>query len=506
MGRTTVLAALVVVAALFSDWLLRAATGVTTTPADAVVGIAAALVALSVLALLWRQTKAALARVQVSTRKVTELAAEQEIARLRQQDQRDLEQWTGYLRDQSAHRHLVLMAALERAASGDAPEPTLDQVGPSSGPLAALTQQLRVQEAEALARVAELAQRVAPGEATMFVTVAQRLHALVMRLLDALSGAEGQVEDPELLHDLFKIDHLATRLRRAIESLALLGGQNPRRVRQALDVALLLRTAVQEIENYPRVRVVATRPGIAVLGHAGPAVVHLLAELAENAAAFSPPDSQVLMRAQAVPAGLAIEIEDRGLRIDPVRRDQFNRLLAQPDRVAQRALFRGGHLGLLVVSQIAQRYGITVRLGDSVYGGTVAVVVLPPDLLTAPTPPGSSPVAAPQPSSREPFPHGQPVTAVPAFAPRQPVASAPASSPAGPDGRPTLPQRNARAPRRQVPVIPAAPRGAPTAGLAAAFTSGRSQGRDQLVPQRADRPEAAAPEPMTDTTNDRGRV
>ncbi|MFJ4990379.1 hypothetical protein ACIP9H_42160 [Streptomyces sp. NPDC088732] len=179
---------------------------------------------------------------------------------------------------------------------------------PGDDPLAAALSRLRSDIVEAFAAAgAERAARLAQAEQSeVFVYIARRLHVLVSRALEALSEAERDVEDPELLHRLFTIDHLVTRTRRAVESLAVLGGETPRRVRKPLLLSTVLRQAVAEIEQYPRVRAVLPGTELALPGYVGPDVIHLLAELVENAARFSPPETQVILRAEQVPAGVVV--------------------------------------------------------------------------------------------------------------------------------------------------------------------------------------------------------
>ncbi|MDG4788724.1 ATP-binding protein [Micromonospora sp. WMMD1102] len=215
----------------------------------------------------------------------------------------------------------------------------------------------------------------------VFVNLARRLQSLVHREIGLLDGLENEVEDPDLLKGLFQVDHLATRVRRYAENLAVLGGAaSHRQWTLPVSVSDVLRSAVAEIEQYSRVKLVPPVPGT-VRGHAVADVVHLLAELVENATVFSAPQTRVLLRAEPVTAGLAIEVEDRGLGMSATVRNRMNALLSSPDRVVPGDLLRDGRIGLYVVSVLAHRHNITVRLQGNIYGGTQAVVVLPPDVL-----------------------------------------------------------------------------------------------------------------------------
>jgi hypothetical protein len=150
----------------------------------------------------------------------------------------------------------------------------------------------------------------------------------------------------------------------------------------------VLRSAIAEVEQYPRVKLVPPIDGT-LRGHAVADVIHLLAELVENATLFSAPHTQVLLRAQHVTAGLAVEVEDRGLGMPPGEQQQMNELLTDPDQVNVADLLEDGRIGLFVVSALARRHGIAVRLQSNIYGGVQAVLVLPQGLLGA-APEGAS--------------------------------------------------------------------------------------------------------------------
>jgi len=215
----------------------------------------------------------------------------------------------------------------------------------------------------------------------VFVNLARRLQSLVHREIQLLDELEAQVEDPDLLKGLFSVDHLATRIRRHAENLAVLGGAVPRRQwSRPVTMYEILRSAVAEVEQYSRVKLVQPTEGN-LRGHSIADIVHLIAELVENATMFSAPTTQVLLRAQRVTAGLAIEVEDRGLGMSVGEREQMNLLLADPGRIDVGELLDDGRIGLFVVSSLARRHGIAVQLQSNIYGGTQAVVVLPHALL-----------------------------------------------------------------------------------------------------------------------------
>ncbi len=219
------------------------------------------------------------------------------------------------------------------------------------------------------------------GQQEVYVGLARRLQGLVHREIQLLDVLEAQVEDPDLLKGLFQVDHLATRMRRYAENLAVVGGAVPRRQwSRPLPLVEVLRSAIAEVEQYARVRVVPPVEGT-MQGHAGADVVHLLAELIENATAFAPPHTEVTVRARRVAAGVAVEVDDRGLGIPHPEQDRVNALLADPSRVDVENLLRDGRIGAWVVSALAHRHGIEVLLQSNVYGGMQAVVVLPAALL-----------------------------------------------------------------------------------------------------------------------------
>jgi signal transduction histidine kinase len=219
----------------------------------------------------------------------------------------------------------------------------------------------------------------------VFVNLSRRLQSLVHREIKLLDGLENEVEDPDLLKGLFQVDHLATRIRRHAENLAVLGGSVSRR-QWSRPVALteVLRSAIAEVEHYSRVKLVPPIDGT-LPGHAVASVVHLIAELIENATMFAPPHTQVLLRSQRVAAGVAIEVEDRGLGMQRGDQERINQLLVNPDHINLDDLLRDGRIGLYVVSVIARQTGIVVQLQTNIYGGTQAIVILPQQLLDSPT-------------------------------------------------------------------------------------------------------------------------
>nr|WP_245812448.1 nitrate- and nitrite sensing domain-containing protein [Actinophytocola xinjiangensis] len=220
------------------------------------------------------------------------------------------------------------------------------------------------------------------GTNTVFLNIARRSQVIVHRQLKVLDEAERRQEDPELLEMLFQLDHLSTRARRNAENLIILGGGQPgRRWRNPVSLTELARGAAAETEDFARVKI-AKLPPVAVNGPVVGDLVHLLAELVDNAASFSPPDSRVDVRGNVVGKGVVLEVEDQGVGIEPARTEAFNDMLRNPPDFGIMALSDEPRLGLFVVARLAARHGIAVTLRESPYGGTRAIVLVRTDLLT----------------------------------------------------------------------------------------------------------------------------
>ncbi|GAA0933933.1 sensor histidine kinase [Nonomuraea longicatena] len=220
--------------------------------------------------------------------------------------------------------------------------------------------------------------RLRHGVSQVFVNLARRNQSLLHRQLLQLDGMERKSENPEELEDLFKLDHLTTRMRRHAESLIILSDQAPGRGwRNPVPILDVVRAAVAEVEEYPRVEIFQP-PAVTLVGAAVTDVVHLVAELVENATLFSPPQTRVDVRTTLTPHGLSIEIEDRGLGLSRTEVDELN---ARLQDTPEFDLAKSDRLGLFVVARLAARHGIRVRLGLSPYGGLTALVALPERLL-----------------------------------------------------------------------------------------------------------------------------
>ena len=216
------------------------------------------------------------------------------------------------------------------------------------------------------------------GIAAVFVNLARRSQALLHRQLTLLDEMERRVEDPDELEDLFRLDHLTTRMRRHAEGLIILSGSAPgRNWRRPVRILDVVRAAVGEVEDYARV-LVHRMPPVAVIGGAVSDVVHLVAELVENAAVFSPPHTQVRIQGEEVANGFVLEIDDRGLGMGEEAMAAANTRLATGGDFD---LADTDRLGLFVISRLSARHGVRVSLRHSPYGGTTAVVLLPRELL-----------------------------------------------------------------------------------------------------------------------------
>ena len=216
--------------------------------------------------------------------------------------------------------------------------------------------------------------RVRQGVNDMFRNLARRNQSLLQRQLSVLDDMERRATDPDVLEDLFKMDHLTTRMRRHAEGLIILSGAPPGRSWSApVKLIDVMRGAVAEVEDYARVTA-STQSRAALSGSAVTDVIHLLAELIENATTLSPPFTQVRVGGESVANGFAIEIEDRGLGLSPQRLAELNDRLANPPDINPA---NTEQLGLFVVGQLARRHGINVTLRPSPYGGTTAVALIP---------------------------------------------------------------------------------------------------------------------------------
>ncbi|MGJ6963937.1 nitrate- and nitrite sensing domain-containing protein [Streptosporangium sp. G11] len=293
----------------------------------------------------------------------------------------------------------------------------------------------------------------------MFVNLSRRSQSLVERQLSLVERLERGERDDQRLADLFKLDHLATRMRRNSENLLVLAGQEvARRWRQPVELMDVVRASLSEVENYERVTNLV-QSEVAVAGPAVSDVVHLLAELVENAVSFSQPDTRVTVSSSRIDGGgVMVSVTDKGIGMTLDELSEANRRLADP-QADDASVAR--HMGLFVVSRLALKHGVRVQLRPQ-DSGLTAMVLLPEALLILP-PVGVQQTGYPQPATAfpgmpagtpglptgvvgfsggaadSPFPHAPGVAGPP---PRVPLLAAPTDTQAPPAaGPPSLPSR-----------------------------------------------------------------
>jgi len=284
-----------------------------------------------------------------------------------------------------------LPAAVRSLREGEAPDTTIV-------PTPITTREEIGQVARAFDQVHEQAVHLAAEQAglrtafnAIFVNLSRRSQALVERQLRLIEQLENHEEDPEALSELFQLDHLATRMRRNSENLLVLAGTDlSRRNTRPVPLVDVLRAAASEVEQYQRVDLPAAVP-VQILGRNADDVVHLVAELLENATTFSGPDTRVEVAATAAENGsLTIEVTDRGAGMSADDLVEANARLAAPPTVDVSASRR---MGLFVVGRLAVRHGVAVTLRSREDGGLVAEVVVPAAVIL--------PVALPLPAPRD---------------------------------------------------------------------------------------------------------
>ncbi|MEW9527498.1 nitrate- and nitrite sensing domain-containing protein [Microbispora sp. NPDC049125] len=239
--------------------------------------------------------------------------------------------------------------------------------------------------AQAFSSVQRTAVEAAVGQANLrrgvnqvFLNLARRKQTLLHRQLTLLDDMQRRADDPESLDDLFRLDHLTTRMRRHAEGLIILSGATPGRAwRKPVPLIDVVRAAVAEVEDYTRISL-TPMPNASIAGATVADIVHLIAELLENATIFSPPQTKVQVRGEVVANGVVVEIEDRGLGLTPEEYTEINARLASPPEFD---LADSDRLGLFVVGRLAERHDIRVILRNSPYGGTTAIVLVPRSLV-----------------------------------------------------------------------------------------------------------------------------
>ncbi|MFE9702037.1 nitrate- and nitrite sensing domain-containing protein [Streptomyces sp. NPDC005930] len=219
------------------------------------------------------------------------------------------------------------------------------------------------------------------GFQKVILGIARQSQNLVNMQLGKLDALEREHTDPDILKGLYELDSTASQLRRYEENLVIISGEQPRRTwREPVSLVDILRSAVGEVAEYQRVELHADEE-VALAPPAVADVIHLLAELIDNATAYSPAPNPVGVRAALVAKGLAVEIEDRGLGLSEEDYASFNAQLAVAPQFDVVALADDLRLGMFVVARLAHRHGITVTLRPSPYGGTTAIVLIPHDIV-----------------------------------------------------------------------------------------------------------------------------
>jgi signal transduction histidine kinase len=259
------------------------------------------------------------------------------------------------------------------------PEPLVPLEVDSSDEIGQLAEAFNVIQQVTSEVAQEQAALLRRGIADIFVNLARRNQSLLDRQIEFIDSLEAQEQDPDQLENLFKLDHLATRMRRNAESLLVLAGaEPPRRRARPVELADVVRVAIGEVEDFTRIHLLSLDE-TTVGGNAAVDLAHLLSELMENATQFSPPDSVVeVLGARTPDGGYAVTVADRGIGMSPDQLAEANALLEAPPPVGL-ALSRS--LGFIVVGRLARRLQVSVRLAPSPAGGITALLQLPASVL-----------------------------------------------------------------------------------------------------------------------------
>ncbi|MGV2917200.1 ATP-binding protein [Streptomyces alfalfae] len=360
--------------------------------------------------------------------------------------------WAGLLRDGLPQAFKDIQTCMDQVRRGEQPQlRALPDASPGAHPLAQLAcgWDAFVRDVQVL-----VARSSADRDRAALMVLGRRMLGLSNQAISGFDDLERSTEDPEVLRGLFALDHKTTRMRRFADSLIILGGGAPQEPRKPAALSLVLQHAIQEVEDYRRVEVIAPID-TTVQGRVTGALAHLLAELIDNGLNFSPPDHPVRVRLTQAPAGACVEIEDRGTSMPAGTLEHLNQLLAGTARHSDEYV-RDGRLGIWAVSELAQRYGLHVHLETNLYGAITAVVVIPASQLhqgeaaprrhrTSASMPATAPAATSAPpgagdSSAGPMP-AETTLALPVA-----HAGDPAAGPAQTSDKAPLPQRRAPQP------------------------------------------------------------
>jgi signal transduction histidine kinase len=299
------------------------------------------------------------------------------------------------LRERAESAALELPHVVMRLSSGEPLEAALSSLpslsagayaGEEAGRVGAALETLLREAVRLAGEQAVLRQNVS----ATFANLSRRSQALIQRQLTLITELESREGDPELLSSLFRLDHLATRMRRNGENLLVLAGEEPgRRWTRPVPLVDVLRAAAAEVEQYERI-VLSGVPAVDIAERAVSDLVHLVAELLENATDFSPPHTPVRVAGQALPDGrVLVEIHDAGIGLRPEDLDAINTQLANPPEADASVSLR---MGLFLVGRLSLRHGIQTQLRPSDANGVTALVMLPVGLdATAAGPPAAGP-------------------------------------------------------------------------------------------------------------------
>ncbi|MEU6813983.1 ATP-binding protein [Streptomyces sp. NPDC046860] len=418
--------------------------------------------------------------------------AKQERAALDQQVEQSVAQLRSVLPD--ALREVD--ATVRRVRKGEAPGVRQAETARTCGPFAQLELDLGQFVADVQRRVADSS---VSSEQAALLTISRRMQSLVGQVLTGFDRLEESIEDAEILPEVFKLDHGVTRIRRLADSFALIGGALPRRSATPLLLAAVIQHAISQVDHYTRVQQVTVVNDL-VVGEVTVRLVHLLAELIENATMFSSPDTPVMVRAERVPAGVIIEIDDRGKLMPAATMQHLNRLLAADSRQLGGEFARDGRIGMRVVAEHAQRLGVQVQFRPNIYGANQAVVLIPHRLFVADEEPAQAQASGQPGVSRFPESADPDLTSATlqmAAVPPRPVAGrtpTPDQVPAPSMPLPRRPTERTSARREVTPAVPA-----PSAGhtSSAPPLPSRDLSQSYLAPELRDRPQAPAPDRKT---------
>ena len=286
------------------------------------------------------------------------------------------------LRAAAVDLQVRLPDAVERLRRGESvdTDSEFSEIGQGTDELGMLGRALNAARGTALDTAVQQVEQYR-GFERLLQRIARRTQLLIGLQAKKISEMERRYEDPELLEGLFDLDHLTARLRRYEENLVILGGGQPqRRWRKPVTLLDVLRSAQGEVQDYQRIRI-EIEGRMWLTERAVGSMVHMLAELMENAVTFSKPPTPVDVTASRVGRGLAVEVEDRGMGMAPEQFDEANALMLNPPKMDAVSRADDARLGMYVVARLAAGLGVRVEFRPSSFGGTRVVVLVPEELV-----------------------------------------------------------------------------------------------------------------------------